>query len=533
MAEKKFKRSPLIETIKTLLFVIGLDFGTTFSKVTVIDETGRVVIVKCKGKDLQIPTVVVYADGKVICGGLALSYAAVFPDSFFEEFKRLLGQTDGQGRPLVLGHDPKTGAEITPVVLAGEFMTYLKSIVEEELQGEIGGVVITVPAYFTDLGRRHVREASGMAGLPVLGLLDEPVAAAIDYKAEYDIEGIFTVVDLGGGTFDVTVIRFDEAAAEPFKVLATDGDQRLGATDFNLNLMEHVLAKFKAEHGYEPDSEQDQADLQELKPKVTVARMDLSDVDSVVIPVRIRTHQTNVTVTRAEFEELNRPILALIIEIIRRALQKANLESREVDHFLLVGGGTRMPCVEAAVAGAFGRPVKAIKDREFAVAKGAAIQAVNLGKKSSDSEIVSAVLHLPAPEIEIKNKTAHPLCVQVADPTNPQSGSVFCHVMIPAQSSIPCSVEQRFTPLADYQQFANVVVCQGEEGTAVLPATIAGRVNLPLNPPLPRDQRRDSILVRYSIDSDALIHVSAKDVMSNAEVTGDVALVTGQVPASS
>ncbi|MCK6497784.1 Hsp70 family protein [bacterium] len=533
MAEKKLKRGPLIETVKTLLFVIGLDFGTTLSKVSVIDEIGRSVIVKCKGKEIQIASAVVHADGQVICGGHALSYATVFPDSFFEEFKRLLGQTDGQGRPLVLGHDPKTGAEITPVVLAGEFMTYLKSMVEEELQGEIGGVVITVPAYFTDLGRRHVLEAARLAGLPVLGLLDEPVAAAITYKAEYDIEGTFAVVDLGGGTLDVSLIRFDPDAAEPFKVLATEGDQELGATDFNLNLMEHVLSLFKAEHGYEPDSDQDQADLQELKSKVTVARMDLSEVDSVVIPVRIRTHQTNVTVARSKFEELNQPILDKIVGTVRLTLQKANLEASEVDHFLLVGGGTRMPCVETVVAEAFGRRVMAIKDREFAVAKGAAIQAVNVAKKSSDSEIVSAVLHLPAPEIEIKNKTAHPLCVQVADPANPQSGRVFCHVMIPAQSSIPCSVEQRFTPLADYQQFANVVVCQGEEGTAVLSGTIAGRVNLPLNPPLPRDQRRDSILVRYSIDSDALIHVSAKDLMSGTEVSGDITLVSEKAPVSS
>jgi molecular chaperone DnaK len=269
MAERKLKKNPLREAVKTVLFVIGFDFGTTFSKVAVIDETGRIEIVKCKGNDFQAPTLVVFADGKVICGGHAASFAAVYPRFFFSEFKRLLGQTDDQGRPLVLGHDPVSGAEITPVSLAGKFMVFMKATVEEELQGTIGGVVITVPAYFTDLGRRQVLEAARLAGLSVLDLLDEPVAAAMTYKAEYDIEGTFVVVDLGGGTFDVTVIRFDQDAPEPFKVLATDGDQMLGATDFNLNLLERVLAKFAKEHGYAPDAVDDQADVHELRSKVT------------------------------------------------------------------------------------------------------------------------------------------------------------------------------------------------------------------------------------------------------------------------
>jgi molecular chaperone DnaK (HSP70) len=221
-----------------------------------------------------------------------------------------------------------------------------------------------------------------------------------------------------------------------------------------------------------------------------------------------------VTVTRPDFVGDNRSILDRIVEIIHRALQKANLEAGEVDHFLLVGGGTRMPCVEEAVADAFGRPVKAIKDREFAVAKGAAIHAVNLGKKSSDRALAAAVLHLPAPEIEIKNKTAHPLSIRVTELKDPSVHTY--HVMIPRQSELPREVQEYFRPVSDFQPSVEIVVGQGEEGDPVTPSSILYKIELPLKP-CRLAERENSILVKYRMDSDAIIHVHAWDLLGDKE----------------
>ena len=491
--------------------IVGIDFGTTFSKIARVMEDGQVEVVRNNGKDLQIPTVIFLGENGEEYGHRANNLSITDPDRLMMEFKRHLGETDGEGNPLVIYVDPKTNREYSVVDLVSLFLKNLKETVEKELSASVGGVVISVPAYFQDLARRQLMEGAKQAGLKVLGLIDEPVAASMAYAVDGEKKGKYLVYDLGGGTFDVTLVEVDETG---LRVKATDGDSQLGGCDFNLQLLQDVLKKFSSEQDFAPDPVDDLRDLHELSLKVNQARHDLSESETATVNVRIRAGQMLYEISRNEFSKLVHETVEETIGIANRCLKKSKIKPKELDAVLLVGGSTHMPCIQNRVEKEFGVPVMAAPDREFLVARGASFYAVQLGSK--DKELASQVKELPIPDLVITNKTAHPLCISIVDPDDESKRRSLHHCMIPEQSDIPAERTDHFSPAADNQTGVKVDITQGKPGSPVKSEEIIHSVDL-VTKPLPRDQRTDSIEVTYRFDEDSIIHVRAKDL-----ITGEV-----------
>ncbi|MCA9449831.1 MAG: Hsp70 family protein, partial [Candidatus Omnitrophica bacterium] len=244
---------------------------------------------------------------------------------------------------------------------------------------------------------------------------------------------------------------------------------------------------------------------------------DLGETGQISLPVRIRANQMVSNVTRIEFNKLVSGTVEKTIVIAQRALKKANLKPKDLDAVLLVGGATLMPCVKEAVETAFDVPVRAAEDREFLVAKGAALQAVRLGAQVR--ELADIVKELPVADILVANKTAHPLCITVVDPMDPAKMRQINYAMIPEQSDIPTSVTDRFAPAVDNQTGVRIEVTQGKPGGPVEPGEIVYSLDLAITP-LPREKRKDTIEVTYALDAESMIHVHGKDLVGGGEAEG-------------
>jgi molecular chaperone DnaK len=510
----KIKKSTKNEDV----VIIGIDSGTTYVKVARVLTDGRIEVVRVNGKDWQLETAIFLGEDRTEFGQRATNMAVSAPERYMIEFKRQFGEFDDQGNALVMYVDPKSHKEYSAVDLAALYLGHVKETVEKTLNASIGGVVISCPAHFKDPARRQVQEAGEAAGFNVLGIIDEPVSAAMAYFAETREQGTFIVFDLGGGTLDVTII---EATENGIKVRATDGDCELGGCDFDLHLRQHVLKLFAKDQGFSPDPVEDAQDLQEVLLKTRQARHDLSDSDQVSLPIRIRANQMVCEITRTEFNKLTQGTVDKAIAIAKRALEKAKLNPKDIDAILLVGGATHMPCIPEAVESSFGVPVRADEDREFLVAKGAALQAVRLG--ADDKELADIVKELPVSDIVVSNKTAHPLCITIVGSKDSTKSQMIHHPMIPEQSDIPASVTDRFAPAEDYQSGVKIEVTQGNPGETVKANDVVYSLDLAINR-LPRAQRKDSIEVTYTLDAESMIHVHGKDLIGGNEAEGRFSL---------
>lgn len=488
--------------------VCGIDLGTTNSVMAQITEAGDAEVVRVAGKDVVRPTVL-YVDGdNVLIGEEAENAEALDPDRFIREPKRELGKTNDDGTPLVLFADPITGKQWSVVDLTAEFLSQLKNFVESELDAEIVGCGLSHPAYFDDRARRQLKMAAEQAGLPVVGLVQEPVAALVALQMVDGSSRIVMVYDFGGGTFDCALVRCEAGVA---KVIAVDGDAHLGGSDLDMILLEFVLDVFEKEHGYRPDPDDDRFDICALRRQVVIGRHGLSDRDSVKIPVRIRTDHMIVEVTRKQFEKLIKPVVDKTIEITRRCFQEAGVDPKEAE-IVTVGGTTRTPLVPSALEKAFSCPVHAAPDRDLVVAKGAALQAVLMGRtQEGNASLQEEAGRLPVPDMKVTTKTAHPLSIVIRK----GSGLVHCE-MIPAQSDIPCVVEKFFSPVQDHQPRVEILVTQGEHHTPYSDGEEIGKSTLDIAP-LPLSERSQTIPVQYRFDESGLIQVHFSDLISGNE----------------
>lgn len=501
--------------------VVGIDFGTTYTKVACLNEAGAADVVRFKGREMLIPTAVYFhEDGRMEFGERANNYALKAPDRYFCEFKRLLGQTNTDGSPVSLGKHPKTGKNITAVYLVEEYLRYVIQCAAEELQAEILGAVVSVPAYYQDAQLRHTKEGAQNAGINVLQLVHEPVAAAISYLPDREEDGIYMVFDLGGGTFDVSIVEIQN---QQVKVKATDGDSKLGGCDFDMLVLEVLLIAVEKQQGFTPDEVNDAQDLQELKVKVTKARHDLSESESTSIVSRIGSTNLNVDIQRREFNEIVKSKADEAISITKRCLSKANLEPEEILKILLVGGSTHMAIIQESLDAEYGNKVLALRDREYCVAKGAAIQSVASAKKSSDLQLIDSVKHLPAPDIQCTVKTSHALSISIVDKNDPTNSRLVHCEMIPSQSDLPCKKTEYFSPIMDNQDRVDIQITQGKHGTPVDPSSIVQTLILDIQP-LPKEQRKRSIEITYRFDEDGIMHVHAKDLIGGNEQDAQVGL---------
>lgn len=464
--------------------VIGIDLGTTNSCVAVMEGGQPVVIPNAEGGRVTPSVVAFTKTGERLVGQVAKRQAITNPERTVISIKRHMGTN------YRVKIDDK---EYSPEEISAMILMKLKQDAEAYLGEKITQAVITVPAYFNDSQRQATKNAGRIAGLEVLRIINEPTAAALAYGLDKEGNQKILVYDLGGGTFDVSILEIGDGV---FEVLATSGNNRLGGDDFDQRIIDYIADEFMKEHGI--DLRKDRMALQRLKEAAEKAKIELSSTLTTNINLPFITADASgpkhldMTLTRAKFEELTADLVEMTMGPLRQALKDAGLTPDDIDKVILVGGSTRIPAVQEAVRRATGKePYKGINPDEC-VAIGAAIQAAVLAGEVKD------VLLLDVTPLSLGIETL---------------GGVFTKI-IERNTTIPTRKSQIFTTAADGQTSVEIHVLQGERPMAADNKTL-GRFILDGIPPAPRGVPQ--IEVTFDIDANGIVHVSAKDLGTGKE----------------
>jgi len=480
--------------------VVGIDLGTTNSGIAYMEAGTPTIIPNAEGKRLTASVVGIMPNGEIVVGELAKRQAVSMPERTVRSIKRKMGQD----------YKVKIGdKEYTPQEISAMILTKMKKDAEAFLGQEVVQAVITVPAYFNDSQRQATKDAGKIAGLDVLRIVNEPTASALAYGLGKDKELKVLVYDLGGGTFDVSILEIGE---EVYEVLSTSGNTQLGGDDWDQRVMDWMVAEFKKDTGM--DITKDLSAMQRIKDAAEQAKIELSVVKKTTINLPYITadqsgpKHLNLELTRAKFEQMTDDLVQATLGPIRQALTDAKVEPEGIDKILLVGGATRMPMIQDIIRAMFGKVGDKSINPDECVALGAAAQAGVLSGEVTD------ILLLDVTPLTLGIETLG----GVATP------------LIDRNTTIPTRKSQIFSTAADHQTAVDIRVVQGERPMAEDNMTL-GRFQLVGIPPAPRGIPQ--IEVTFDIDANGIVNVTAKDKATGNEqsmtITASTNLSDGDV----
>ena len=464
--------------------IIGIDLGTTNSCVAVLEGGEPKVIVTPEG-DRTTPSVVAFKNGEELVGITAKRQAVTNPTNTISSIKRLMGTGEKV---------EAEGKKYTPEEISAKILMKLKKDAESYLGEKVTKAVITVPAYFNDAQRQATKNAGKIAGLEVERIINEPTAASLAYGLDkQDKNQTILVYDLGGGTFDVSILEIGDGL---FEVKSTAGNNHLGGDDFDKVVMDYIVAEFKKEHGI--DLSGDKMAMQRIKDAAEKAKKDLSGMSTTNINLPFISQTADgpvhldMNLSKAKFEDLCRDLFDSTMEPVRKALSDAKLKASDIDEVLLVGGSTRIPYIQELVKKELGKePNKSVNPDEV-VAMGAAIQGGVLTGEVDDLVLLDVT----------------PLSLGIETMGN------VCTVLIPRNTTIPTSKSKVFSTAVDNQPAVDIHILQGERPMAADNKTL-GRFQLGNIPPAPRGVPQ--IEVTFDIDANGIVNVKAKDLGTNKE----------------
>lgn len=492
---------------------VGIDLGTTFSTLALIDADGNPVPIANEEDEVETPSLILLAEsGHVLVGPSRTRAAIEDPDHIVDRVKRHMGSAEYKRT--------FDGREITPEFLSALILKKLRQDAEKRI-GKIGNAVITVPYYFNDARRKATQDAGKIAGLNVIDIINEPTAATLTYAwhrgelgsgAKTQKEHMALVYDLGGGTFDVTVVKYTPTH---FQVLATDGDVHLGGIDWNDRLVNYLATEFKSRHGKDP--RESPATLQLMRHDADQVKIALTEGAVATFSCRHEGKSVSLQITREQFEEMTADLLQRTFDTAQLVLEQAGVSAGQLDAVVLVGGSTLMPKVPKMLHELTGREPFQGLSPHTAVAQGAAIHAAILEAKfrGEASELAERVRKM-LKSVRQEDVNSHGLGIAAR---HPKTGKTVNHVMIPRNSKLPTEVKRTFATSEPNQQRVNIKVIEGDAPDPDACSLLGNcRITgLPKNLP-----KGSPIEVVYSFDASGRVHVRAVDKTGGKEAEIDI-----------